>query len=185
MFFATAQMTACMSALANHSGLAVLEMHSRKTQVRCPPTATHARLARPQLCVSLMCTSDVSFGDQLSVNNGSFQMWELLVLCPPPLLLCFFLFRCGPQSYRDKVSAAFRGNVFGKGPAVLFTSNVSARGVDYPDVTHVIQVRINTLFEGEIGSMALPFTTRGVVCCLREYSTPTREKKEIKICTKQ
>jgi hypothetical protein len=44
------------------------------------------------------------------------------------------------QAQRDKASDAFRRT--GPGScAVLFTSNVSARGVDYPDVSHVIQVR--------------------------------------------
>ena len=41
------------------------------------------------------------------------------------------------QPKRDRASDAFRTAAKG---AVLFTSNVSARGVDYPDVTHVIQV---------------------------------------------
>merc|ERR1712127_605149 len=40
------------------------------------------------------------------------------------------------QSFRNKSSDAFRKAK----RAVLFTSDVSARGVDYPDVTHVIQV---------------------------------------------
>uniref|UniRef100_A0A7S4JCQ7 ATP-dependent RNA helicase n=1 Tax=Odontella aurita TaxID=265563 RepID=A0A7S4JCQ7_9STRA len=40
------------------------------------------------------------------------------------------------QSYRNRVSKTFRSAANG----ILFTSDVSARGVDYPDVTHVIQV---------------------------------------------
>jgi superfamily II DNA/RNA helicase len=40
------------------------------------------------------------------------------------------------QSYRNKASDTFRNANKG----VLFTSDVSARGVDYPDVTQVIQV---------------------------------------------
>lgn len=40
------------------------------------------------------------------------------------------------QSARDKASAAFRAAK----EAILFTSDVSARGVDYPDVTLVLQV---------------------------------------------
>eukprot|EP00571_Detonula_confervacea_P012830 CAMPEP_0172300926 /NCGR_PEP_ID=MMETSP1058-20130122/2922_1 /TAXON_ID=83371 /ORGANISM="Detonula confervacea, Strain CCMP 353" /LENGTH=676 /DNA_ID=CAMNT_0013010875 /DNA_START=1 /DNA_END=2031 /DNA_ORIENTATION=- len=39
------------------------------------------------------------------------------------------------QSYRNKVSGQFRAATSG----VLFTSDVSARGVDYPGVTHVVQ----------------------------------------------
>ncbi|KAL9190359.1 hypothetical protein ACHAXT_007570 [Thalassiosira profunda] len=39
------------------------------------------------------------------------------------------------QGYRNRVSSEFRGASEG----VLFTSDVSARGVDYPGVTHVIQ----------------------------------------------
>ena len=40
------------------------------------------------------------------------------------------------QSAREKASAAFRNAPEG----ILFTSDVSARGVDYPDVTLVAQV---------------------------------------------
>lgn len=40
------------------------------------------------------------------------------------------------QSHRDKSSERFRKSKRG----VLFSSDVSARGVDYPDVTHVIQI---------------------------------------------
>ena len=42
------------------------------------------------------------------------------------------------QPARDKASEKFRKAKRG----VLFTSNVSARGVDYPGVTHVLQVRM-------------------------------------------
>ncbi len=40
------------------------------------------------------------------------------------------------QSHRDKMAATFRG---GAG-LIMFSSDVSARGVDYPDVTMVVQV---------------------------------------------
>lgn len=42
------------------------------------------------------------------------------------------------QGYRNKASDKFRKAKRG----ILFTSDVSARGVDYPDVTHVIQIGI-------------------------------------------
>ena len=41
------------------------------------------------------------------------------------------------QSARDKASKEFRTAT----SAILFSSDVSARGVDYPDVTMVLQVR--------------------------------------------
>lgn len=44
------------------------------------------------------------------------------------------------QSYRTKTSEKFRRGT----NCVLFTSDVSARGMDYPDVTFVIQVGITT-----------------------------------------
>lgn len=56
-----------------------------------------------------------------------------------------------PQSYRTRVSDEFRKS---KG-LILVTSDVSARGVDYPDVTLVIQVRL-LLFSA--GSSLLDFT---------------------------
>lgn len=40
------------------------------------------------------------------------------------------------QSYRERVSESFRNR---KG-VIMFTSDVSARGLDYPDVTQVVQV---------------------------------------------
>ena len=40
------------------------------------------------------------------------------------------------QTHRDRASEKFRNSK----RAVLFSSDVSARGVDYPDVTHVIQI---------------------------------------------
>ena len=40
------------------------------------------------------------------------------------------------QTHRDRASENFRNSK----RAVLFSSDVSARGVDYPDVTHVIQI---------------------------------------------
>ncbi|KAH9941181.1 DEAD-domain-containing protein [Epithele typhae] len=43
------------------------------------------------------------------------------------------------QKSRDHVSKEFR---FATSPSVLFTSDVSARGVDYPGVTRVIQVSV-------------------------------------------
>lgn len=44
------------------------------------------------------------------------------------------------QAYRTRVSEAFRNR---KG-VILFSSDVSARGLDYPDVTLVVQVIIPT-----------------------------------------
>ena len=41
------------------------------------------------------------------------------------------------QSFRTKVSDEFRNH---SGGVIMFTSDVSARGVDYPDVTLVLQV---------------------------------------------
>lgn len=41
-----------------------------------------------------------------------------------------------PQSYRTRVSEEFRKST----GLILVTSDVSARGVDYPDVTLVVQV---------------------------------------------
>ncbi|KAJ7531792.1 hypothetical protein O6H91_14G058700 [Diphasiastrum complanatum] len=41
------------------------------------------------------------------------------------------------QSYRTRVSDEFRKS---KGGIIMFTSDVSARGVDYPDVTFVLQI---------------------------------------------
>jgi superfamily II DNA/RNA helicase len=41
------------------------------------------------------------------------------------------------QAYRTRVSDTFRNS---EGGVIMYTSDVSARGVDYPDVTLVIQV---------------------------------------------
>lgn len=54
-----------------------------------------------------------------------------------------------PQSYRTRISDEFRKS---KG-LILVTSDVSARGVDYPDVTLVIQVscRFSSILDFESG----------------------------------
>lgn len=44
-----------------------------------------------------------------------------------------------PQSYRTRVSDEFRQST----GLILVSSDVSARGVDYPDVTLVVQVCVN------------------------------------------
>jgi ATP-dependent RNA helicase MSS116, mitochondrial len=46
------------------------------------------------------------------------------------------------QPYRTRTAANFREAK----EAILFTSDVSARGVDYPGVTDVVQVRFDTIF---------------------------------------
>ncbi|MCO5591223.1 hypothetical protein L7F22_045204 [Adiantum nelumboides] len=48
------------------------------------------------------------------------------------------------QGHRNRVSEEFRNS---KGGMVLFTSDVSARGVDYPDVTLVVQIGAPTEVE--------------------------------------
>ena len=52
---------------------------------------------------------------------------------PPPLLPA-------PQGYRTRVSEEFRAG----SRVVMFSSDVSARGVDYPDVSLVVQVGLPT-----------------------------------------
>lgn len=46
------------------------------------------------------------------------------------------------QSYRTRTADAFRA----ASESILFTSDVSARGVDYPGVTDVVQVRKHSLY---------------------------------------
>lgn len=63
-----------------------------------------------------------------------------------------------PQSYRTRVSEEFRRS---KG-LILVTSDVSARGVDYPDVTLVIQV---------IHTKPCAITLlHGILCCTFTHS---------------
>jgi len=66
----------------------------------------------------------------------------LVFLIPPPLsynkfvLFASFILGASPQAQRDKASKLFHDST----NVVLFTSDVTARGLDYPDVTAVIQV---------------------------------------------
>ena len=76
---------------------------------------------------------------------------KILVFFPTTTQVAFFssLFNFGlrrpvleihsrkKQDVRSRTSDQFRRS---KGGSVMFTSDVSARGVDYPDVTHVVQV---------------------------------------------
>ena len=48
------------------------------------------------------------------------------------------------KSHRTKVSTKFRD---GRN-MIMFTSDVSARGMDYPDISTVIQVRITPTLRG-------------------------------------
>ena len=78
---------------------------------------------------------------------------KLLVFFPTTAQVCFFakLFNLGlgrpvleihsrlAQNRRTQTSDSFRHSRRRRG-VVMFTSDVSARGIDYPDVTHVIQV---------------------------------------------
>ena len=54
---------------------------------------------------------------------------------------CFEIHSRKSQPARDKASNAFRASTNG---AVMFTSDVTARGLDYPDVTFVLQVGLTT-----------------------------------------
>ena len=49
---------------------------------------------------------------------------------------CFEMHSRKSQSQRSKISKAF----FDCSTGIMFSSDVSARGVDYPDVTHVVQI---------------------------------------------
>lgn len=44
------------------------------------------------------------------------------------------------QTQRDRASAQFRS----ESKLVMFSSDVSARGVDYPNVTYVVQVSMSS-----------------------------------------
>lgn len=82
-------------------------------------------------------------------SNCDFLMDQVLVFCTTAMVTRMVADLLGelnlnvreihsrkPQSYRTRVSDEFRKS---KG-LILVTSDVSARGVDYPDVTLVIQV---------------------------------------------
>ena len=56
------------------------------------------------------------------------------------------------QGYRNRVSAQFREADSG----ILFTSDVSARGVDYPGVTHVVQIGMPSSREQYIHRLGEP-----------------------------
>ena len=53
------------------------------------------------------------------------------------------------QSYRTRTADDFRK----RSNVIMFTSDVSARGMDYPDVTFVMQVRLNLCFESYLRKM--------------------------------
>ena len=85
----------------------------------------------------------------LCLYDPSFPMQQVIVFCTTAMmtkLVAELLNKLNlnvreihsrkPQSYRTKVSDEFRKST----GLILVTSDVSARGVDYPDVTLVIQV---------------------------------------------
>lgn len=69
------------------------------------------------------CSSE---SDARGITPPALNPHALPPTCPLP----------GPQSAREKASAQFRT----ARSAIMFSSDVSARGVDYPDVTLVLQV---------------------------------------------
>ena len=87
-----------------------------------------------------------------SITRDETQDHKLVVFFPTARLVGYFaeFFNIGldmevielhsrkSQSYRNTASDKFRQAK----SAILFTSDVSARGVDYPDVTGVIQVSV-------------------------------------------
>jgi ATP-dependent RNA helicase MSS116 len=73
------------------------------------------------------------------------------------------------QSQRERASAAFRA----ASSAILFSSDVSARGVDYPDVTAVIQVGAPTdRSQYSACPCVVPARLRVLTCAL--HSSPPR-----------
>ena len=135
-----------MAALGNAAGLPVLEIHSRKSQV-CVGGVEGAQAPRPAACA---CLSYHAAAAAALTECG-------IPPCPPfhpcdahptsspsvPTLTISPCMLAGPrhacvQAQREKASAAFRSS----SSAILFSSDVSARGVDYPDITLVLQVGV-------------------------------------------
>ena len=119
VFFTTARLTQYMASLVAAAGMPVLEIHSRKSQVR-------VRRRR-------RCGAGAGGGGGGGGGARTCPLQCVLVCTdspPPPRSHT-------PQGARDKAAAEFRGAT---GGCILFSSDVSARGVDYPDVTLVLQV---------------------------------------------
>eukprot|EP00546_Thalassionema_frauenfeldii_P004537 CAMPEP_0178918586 /NCGR_PEP_ID=MMETSP0786-20121207/13909_1 /TAXON_ID=186022 /ORGANISM="Thalassionema frauenfeldii, Strain CCMP 1798" /LENGTH=516 /DNA_ID=CAMNT_0020592313 /DNA_START=400 /DNA_END=1950 /DNA_ORIENTATION=- len=128
-------------------------MHENFHSVNCisdedPSTQTNEIVDQSHVIVQNLVTSTVEIVRHYMDTNKNAKV---LVFFPTTAMVAFFakLFNFGlgapyvleihskkTQAYRTTVSNRFREIKRG----ALFTSDVSARGVDYPGVTHVIQI---------------------------------------------
>jgi len=114
-------------------------------------TETHVHIEQSHAVipdVSRYVPSIIRVVKEAAVDNGGGN--KVVVFFPTARMVSFFadlfnevvrlpvmeLHSKKSQGYRNRVSAQFREAKSG----ILFTSDVSARGVDYPGVTHVVQL---------------------------------------------
>jgi len=114
-------------------------------------TDTHARV--PQFCITHPLAD--TYEELFSVIHNAMKVPDFKVICffvtarLTQLASELFVLMGFPvleihsrksQSHRTKVSAKFRDG----SKLIMFTSDVSARGLDYPDITTVVQVGLPT-----------------------------------------
>ncbi len=114
-------------------------------------TETHVHIEQTHAIISSMSQyvpSIIRVVKEAAVDNGGGN--KVVVFFPTARMVSFFadlfnevvrlpvmeLHSKKSQGYRNRVSAQFREAESG----ILFTSDVSARGVDYPGVSHVVQL---------------------------------------------
>ncbi len=134
VFFPTARQTQVYAETFSAAGMNILEIHSRKSQVGSHThthkhTHTHTtRIYGPATFrVSRLCQS-VHLHYMSRICRWRYMcVYHCVCVC---VCVCV-------QGHRTKVSDQFRT----ADAAIMFSSDVSARGVDYPDVSLVVQVR--------------------------------------------
>jgi superfamily II DNA/RNA helicase len=95
----------------------------------------------PSSTLQSMQATDVSFGNhiQVLVFCTTARVTALMAELYKKLgLNTLEIHSRKSQVFRTRVSDEFRKS---RGGVIMFTSDVSARGIDYPDVTLVVQVR--------------------------------------------
>jgi superfamily II DNA/RNA helicase len=139
-FFTTARLTQYMAALMTAAGQPVLEIHSRKSQVRQLRRAVSVHQGAEGAGEGLRvpsggCPRAFPVLPRLFARQRSVQV--VIASNRSPITAAVAAAAPALQSAREKASKQFREARAG----ILFSSDVSARGVDYPDVTLVLQAR--------------------------------------------
>jgi ATP-dependent RNA helicase MSS116 len=144
------QLDACLSLLLAH----VQQQHARGQQAKVMLFFTTARMT--QFCAAIFQEDACRVSLQALNQNKALPVWEI--------------HSRKSQNYRTRAADEFRHSPSG----LLFSSDVSARGVDYPGVTLVVQVGLTDResYIHRLGRTARAGTSGQGVLLLADFESP-------------